>query len=50
MEDAERERDRDVLEQMKRQDVPETPDIPGIIVDNASGWCTKAPRDHGLRR
>ena len=50
MEAVERERGRDVLEQMKSPDVPETPNIPGIIVDNASGWGTKAPRDHGLRR
>lgn len=46
MEDAERERDRELLEQLKSPDVPETPNIPGIIVDNASGWGTNAPRDN----
>ncbi len=46
MEDAERERDRELLEQLKSPDVPETPNIPGIIVDNASGWGTNAPREN----
>jgi hypothetical protein len=46
MEDAERERDRELLEQLKSPDVPETPNIPGIIVDNASGWGANAPREN----
>ena len=37
MEDAERERDRELLEQLKSRDIPEVPNIPGIIVDNGSG-------------
>ena len=46
MEDAERERDRELLEQLKSPDVPEAPNIPGIIVDNASGWGTNAPSEN----
>ena len=38
MEDAEREKDRELLEQLKSLDVPEIPTIPGIIFDVASGW------------
>ena len=45
VEDAELERDRELLEQLKSPDVAETPNIPGIIVDNASGWGTTAPRE-----
>ncbi len=32
-------------EQLKSPDVPETPNIPGIIVDNTSGWGPNAPRE-----
>jgi len=46
MEDAERERDRELLQQPKRPDLPEIPDIPGIIVDNATGWDTNTPREN----
>jgi len=46
MEDAERERDRELLEQLKSPDVAETPNIPGIIVDNASGWGINAPKEN----
>lgn len=43
-EDAKWERDRELLEQLKSPDVPETPaNIPGIIVNNASGWGAHAP-------
>jgi hypothetical protein len=46
VEDAERERDRELLEQLKSPDVPDTPNIPGIIVDNASGWGASAPTEN----
>jgi len=46
MQDAERERDRELLEQLKSPDVPETPNIPGIIVDNASGWGNNVPKEN----
>jgi hypothetical protein len=46
MDDAERERDRELLEQLKSPDVPETPNIPGIIVDNATGWGSNVPKEN----
>ena len=38
--------DRKLLEELKRPDVPEIPNIPGIIVDNASGWGNGGPREN----
>ena len=48
MRDAERERDRKFLEQLKSPDIPGIPIIPCVIVDNASGWGNGAPRENRL--
>ena len=46
MEDAERKRDRELLEQLRGPAVHEAPKIPGIIVNNASPRGTNAPREN----
>ena len=50
MGDVQRERDHELLEQLKGPVVHETPTNPGIVVNNTSAWGANVPRENDRSR